>query len=139
MEQRIREFCRTTGQQVPEGQGAVVRCAYESLALKYRWAVEHLEAVTHSRVDELVIVGGGARNVLLNQLTANALKRPVVAGPSEATAIGNLLVQLHALGEVGGLDELREIVRVSFPTTRYEPEDAGRWDGAYERFLRLIV
>jgi rhamnulokinase len=139
MEQRIREFCRTTGQKVPDGQGAVVRCVYESLALKYRWAVEHLEAVTHSRVDELVIVGGGARNVLLNQLTANALKRPVVAGPSEATAIGNLLVQLHALGEAGGLDELREIVRVSFPTTRYEPEDPGAWDGAYERFLRLIV
>jgi rhamnulokinase len=95
--------------------------------------------VTRARVDELVIVGGGARNVLLNQLTANALKRPVVAGPSEATAIGNLLVQLHALGEVGGLDDLREIVRVSFPTTRYEPEDPGAWDGAYERFLRLLV
>lgn len=139
MEERIREFCRATGQKVPDGQGPVVRCAYESLALKYRWAVERLETVTHARVDELVIVGGGARNVLLNQLTANALKRPVVAGPSEATAIGNLLVQLHALGEVGGIDELREIVRVSFPTTRYEPEDPGAWDGAYERFLHLLV
>jgi sugar (pentulose or hexulose) kinase len=100
--------------------------------------VEQLEAVTGSRVDELVIVGGGARNLLLNQLTANALKRPVVAGPSEATAIGNLLVQLHALGEAQGLTEMREIVRVSFPVTRFEPKDASAWDGAYECFLRLI-
>ncbi|MBK7257288.1 MAG: rhamnulokinase [Ignavibacteriae bacterium] len=138
MEQRIREFCRSTGQQVPDGQGAIVRCIYESLALKYRWAVEQLEAVTGSRVDELVIVGGGARNLLLNQLTANALKRPVAAGPSEATAIGNLLVQLHALGEAQGLTEMREIVRASFPVTRFEPKEGAAWDGAYERFLRLI-
>lgn len=138
MVQRIREFCRSTGQPVPDGQGAVVRCIYESLALKYRWAVEQLEAVTATRVDELVIVGGGARNGLLNQLTANALKRPVVAGPSEATAIGNLLVQLHALGEARGSSEMREIVRASFPVTRCDPQDAPAWDDAYGRFLRLI-
>jgi rhamnulokinase len=138
MEQRIREFCRASGQKVPDGQGAIVRCIYESLALKYRWAVEQLERVTGSHVDELVIVGGGARNMLLNQLTANALKRPVVAGPSEATAIGNLLVQLHALGEAHGLAEMREIVRASFPVTRIEAKDGAAWDGAYERFLRLI-
>lgn len=138
MVQRIREFCRGTGQPVPDGQGAIVRCVYESLALKYRWAVEHLEKVSGAPVDELVIVGGGARNALLNQLTANALKRPVVAGPSEATAVGNLLVQLHALGEASGLAEMREIVRASFPMTRYEPRDAQVWDDAYGRFQRLI-
>lgn len=138
MEQRIREFCRQTGQTVPDSRGAVVRCVYESLALKYRWAVEHLEHVTGTGIDELVIVGGGARNTLLNQLTANALQRPVVAGPSEATAVGNLLVQLHALGEIGGLDEMREVVRASFPATHYEPVDGAAWDAAYARFRQVI-
>jgi rhamnulokinase len=137
MEHRIREFCRATGQHVPDGKGAVVRCIYESLALKYRWAVEQLETVSGARVDELVIVGGGARNALLNQFTANALQRPVVAGPSEATAVGNLLVQLHALGEARGLTEMREIVRQSFPTTRHEPVDAAAWENAYGRFRIL--
>src|SRR4030042_5415456 len=111
MERRIQEYCRKSGQDVPATQGAIVRCVYESLALKYRWVVNRLEEITGSRIEELVIVGGGARNVLLNQLTSNALQRTVTAGPSEATAVGNLLVQLHALGELKGIEQMREVVR----------------------------
>ena len=114
-----------------------MRCVYESLALKYRWVVDRLEEITGSRVEELVIVGGGARNVLLNQFTANALQRAVIAGPSEATAVGNLLVQLHALGELRGLGQMRDVVRASFPTTRYEPEGQHAWELAYGRFTEI--
>jgi sugar (pentulose or hexulose) kinase len=116
-----------------------VRCIYESLALKYRWVVNRLEEITGTRVTELVIVGGGARNVLLNQFTANALQRVVVAGPSEATAIGNLLVQLHALGEVRGLGQMREVVRASFPTTQYAPAEQQAWESAYGRFAEIVA
>jgi rhamnulokinase len=137
MQRRIQEYCRKTGQQIPSTQGAIVRCVYESLALKYRWVVDRLEEITGSRVEELVIVGGGARNVLLNQFTANALQRAVIAGPSEATAVGNLLVQLHALGELSGLGQMRDVVRASFPTTRYEPEGQHAWELAYGRFTEI--
>lgn len=139
MERRIQEYCRKSGQHIPATQGAVVRCVYESLALKYRWVVDRLEEITGSRVEELVIVGGGARNVLLNQFTANALQRVVLAGPSEATAIGNLLVQLHALGEVRGVAQMREVVRTSFPSTLYEPVDQALWESAYGRFTNLVA
>ncbi|MCC6397097.1 MAG: rhamnulokinase [Bacteroidetes bacterium] len=139
MENRIKEFCRQTGQTAPSTQGAIVRCVYESLALKYRWVVDRLEEITGARIEELVIVGGGARNVLLNQLTANALQRTVTAGPSEATAVGNLLVQLHALGELQGIEQMREVVRASFPTTSYTPEAPELWAGAYDQFKALTL
>ncbi len=139
MEHRIKEYCRKTGQHEPSSQGEVVRCVYESLALKYRWVIDRLEEITGTSIEELVIVGGGARNVLLNQLTANALGRRVTAGPSEATAIGNLLVQLHALGEIEGLEQMRDVVRGSFPTTPYEPEASDAWGSAYQRFTKLVT
>jgi len=137
MEHRIATYCRDTGQPVPEGQGAVARCILESLALKYRWAVEHLERLVGFAITELVIVGGGARNTLLNQWTANALHRPVIAGPSEATAVGNLLVQLGVLGEVGSVSDMRKVVNASFPGTRYAPGESVQWDEAYGRFCRV--
>jgi rhamnulokinase len=139
MVQRVQAYCERTHQPVPRVRGEIVRCVLESLALKYRWVVEHLEQVVGYRVQGLYIVGGGVRNTLLNKLTANALKRPVWGGPPEATGMGNLLVQLHALGEVHGLTQMRALVRASNPPVLYEPFNEEAWDHAYERFERLVI
>ena len=137
MPARIREYCRRTDQTVPEGVGPIARVVYESLALKYRRVLEMMEALVGKRIGVLHIVGGGAQNRLLNQLTADAIGRPVVAGPFEATAVGNLLMQLLATGAVGSLAEGRALVRRSFDTETYSPEDAAAWDEAYARFRSL--
>ena len=136
MPKKIQEFCRGTGQQVPESKERIIRCVFESLAMKYRWSLEKLEEIIGKRLDVLHIVGGGAQNKLLNQLTANAISRPVICGPVEATAIGNLMVQAMALGEVANLGEIREVVKGSFPTEDYMPRDTQIWDSAYEEFLK---
>ncbi|MCK5572332.1 MAG: rhamnulokinase [Bacteroidetes bacterium] len=135
---QIAEYCRKTGQTAPQSRGEIVRTVYESLALRYRWTVEKLESITGKRIEKLYIVGGGVKNILLNQFAANALKRTVVGGYSEAAALGNLLVQAHALGELQGLSEIRQVARASFPTTAYEPSDGQAWDDAYQRFLTLL-
>ena len=137
MPARIIEFCRRSGQPIPETKGQFVRCALESLALKYRKTLESLEGVLGHRLDPLHIVGGGTKNKLLNQFAANATARPVIAGPVEATAIGNILVQAVALGELSSLDEARAVVRTSFEVTRYEPEETDRWAEAYARWSAL--
>jgi rhamnulokinase len=132
------EFCRRTGQAVPVEPGAVVRCALESLALRYRWVLERLEELLGRRIDVIHIVGGGGQNALLNQLTADACNRTVLAGPVEATAIGNMLVQLIGLGLLGSLEDGRELVRRSFGVTTFEPRQPGRWDEPYRRFLGVL-
>jgi rhamnulokinase len=132
------DFCRLTGQPVPTEPGAVVRCALESLALRYRWVLERLEGLIGRRIDVIHIVGGGGQNALLNQLTADACDRPVLAGPSEATAIGNVLVQMVGLGAIGSLADGREVVRRSFEVTTYEPRQPQRWGEPYQRFLKLL-
>jgi rhamnulokinase len=134
----IAEACRESGQEAITDTGRVVRCALESLALRYRWTLDRLEAVTGRRVDTVHVVGGGARNRLLCQMTADATGRPVVAGPVEATAAGNLLVQALALGLVGSLAEARELVRRSFPLERYEPRWPERWEEAWARFQAVL-
>jgi rhamnulokinase len=134
----IAEACRESGQEAITDTGRVVRCALESLALRYRWTLDRLEAVTGRRVDTVHVVGGGARNRLLCQMTADATGRPVVAGPVEATAAGNLLVQALALGLVGSLAEAREKVRRSFPLERYEPRWPERWEEAWARFQAVL-
>jgi rhamnulokinase len=134
----IAEACRESGQAVVTEPGAVVRCALESLALRYRWTLDRLEAVTGGRVEAVHVVGGGARNRLLCQMTADATGRQVVAGPVEATATGNLLVQALPLRLVGSLAEARELVRRSFRLERYEPQRAARWDEAWVRFQGLL-
>jgi rhamnulokinase len=116
----------------------VVRCVLESLALRYRWVLDRLEAVTGTRVDVVHVVGGGARAGLLCQMTADAAGRPVLAGPVEATAAGNLLVQALALGLVSSLAEGRELVRRSFRPERYEPRQPDRWEEARARFAHLM-
>ncbi len=138
MPARIRDYCAHTGQPVPETRGALVRIVLESLALKYRWTLERLEELLGYRLDTLHIVGGGSRNLLLNQFTADAIGRPVIAGPVEATAIGNVLMQLLALGHIASLGEGREVVRRSFEMATYLPGAMAPWDTAYGRYLDLI-
>jgi rhamnulokinase len=141
MPARIRDFCRETGQPIPQSAGEVVRSLMESLALKYRVVLEELIAVTGQSIEAVHIVGGGAQNAMLCAMTANAVGRPVLAGPNEATALGNGLVQLIALGELGGLADARALIRRSLPPTRYDPVQGmgGVWDAAYERFRRLLI
>jgi rhamnulokinase len=137
MPARLRAYCQRTGQPVPESTGAVVRCALESLALKYRWTLERLEEALERRLEPVHIVGGGTQNRLLNQFTADATGRQVISGPVEATAAGNVMVQAMALGLVGSLEQGRQVIRNSFKLDVYEPSDGAQWDAAFERFLSL--
>jgi rhamnulokinase len=132
------EFCRRTGQPMPATHGALVRCALESLALRYRWVLERLEKLLGRRLEVIHIVGGGSQNSLLCQFTADACNRPVLAGPIEATAIGNVLVQAIGLRLLGSLAEAREVVRRSFDVREYMPQAAERWEGPYRRFLTYL-
>ena len=117
----IQAACRESGQPVPETEGALVRCALESLAHRYSEVLAGMEELAGNRIEVIHVVGGGSRNDLLNQFTANACRRPVVAGPVETTVLGNLLSQVRAAGEIGSLHELREIVRASSELKRFEP------------------
>jgi len=137
MPDRIAAYCREHGQAAPAGIGPMVRCILESLALLYRQTREQLEAITGTRVERLHIVGGGSQNALLNQFTADALQIPVLAGPVEATAAGNLLTQARALGRLPSIEAMREVVRQSFEVRRFEPGASQPWDAAYARFRQL--
>ncbi|WP_376791133.1 rhamnulokinase family protein [Thermoflexus sp.] len=141
MPMRIQVFCQETGQPIPKAHGEIVRCILESLALKYRWVIERLERLLGRQIPMIHIVGGGSRNALLCQWTADATGRPVLAGPAEATAIGNLMVQAMALGYVGNLEEAREVIRRSFSPTVYTPraEAKSMWADAYDRFVSQIL
>lgn len=139
MPARIRRFCRATGQPEPGDPGATVRCVIESLALKYRWVIEQIVELTGRPVETIHVVGGGAQNDLLCRLTAGATGRPVLAGPAEATALGNLMVQAFARGSVGSLAEIRAVVRRSTEIRQYPPEGPrSAWDEAWGRFLRIM-
>ena len=139
MPARIRSFCEETGQDQPEEPASVARCVFESLALKYRYAIEQARSLTGRPVEMVNVVGGGSQNDLLCQLTADAAGLRVVAGPVEATAIGNMMVQAFAQGRVGSLEEIRAVVRDSFQASTYEPGgDPEEWSGLHERFSRLI-
>jgi rhamnulokinase len=137
MPARMRAFCARTGQAEPVEPGAVVRCILESLALKHAQVVDLLGDVTGSAPSEIHVVGGGARNELLCRWTAEASGLPVLAGPEEATVLGNLLVQAMALGELASLEEAREVVRASFSPSVYEP--TGDWREARARFDELLA
>ncbi|MBQ9976927.1 MAG: rhamnulokinase [Clostridia bacterium] len=135
---RIAEFCRRTGQYVPQTKGEIVRCIFESLAMKYRYVVRGIEEIRGTKVPSINIVGGGTKEAPLCQLTANACGIPVYAGPVEATAIGNLLVQAIAMGEIRDLSEAREVVRRSFEIKCYEPQGTEAFDEAYDRFVSIL-
>ena len=133
MVEKIQAFCRETNQPVPETVDQIARCIYESLALKYRWALERLEEIKGQRIDTLNIVGGGCQNELLNQFAADSIDRPVVTGPIEGAAIGNLLAQAMALGDIQTMDELRAVVRRSEAVHTYEPHHTPEWEAAYQK------
>lgn len=139
MPARVAEYCRETGQPVPETPGAFVRCVLESLALLYRQTISELEAASGQTINRLHIVGGGSRNRLLNQFSANATRLPVFSGPVEATAIGNILIQALALGDLKSLAELRGVVAESFPPEKFVPQDGEIWESAFEKFRSLPI
>jgi rhamnulokinase len=134
----IQDYCRETGQPEPDSPGAFTRAILESLAFKYRFVIESLERLTGRAIHEIQIVGGGARNRLLNQFTADTTGCTVVAGPVEATALGNVAVQMVATGVVSSLTEARRIVARSFPVERFEPTDRDRWNSQYRRFQEYL-
>jgi rhamnulokinase len=135
----IQGYCRETGQPLPDDARAFVRCCFESLALKYGTVLGWLEELTGQRVEVIHIVGGGSRNALLNQFTADACGRPVVAGPVEATVLGNLLVQVRARGELGSLHDMRSVVRASDGISEFVPKNEAAWTKPRARFERLLA
>ncbi len=135
----IEEYCRDTGQRAPNGVGPAVRVIVESLAMKYRWVIERLEDVTGSRIETIHMIGGGTQNKQLCQATADATNRRVLAGPVEATAAGNVIIQAMAVGEIGSLGEGRALVGRSFPLAEYLPHRPEKWDAAYAKFAALLT
>ena len=138
MPKRIREYCEKTGQKVPETTGAIIRTIAESLAFRYRATVEGMEDVTGKKYDVINIVGGGIKDKMICQFTANATKRTVSTGPVEATSIGNVVVQGIAMGAIKDLAEGRKIVRDSFEIIDYTPQNTDAWDEAYLKWQEII-
>ncbi|MDQ0111855.1 rhamnulokinase [Paenibacillus harenae] len=136
MPARVAEYCKRTGQHVQDSVGAITRCVLESLALKYRFVLELTEKLSGNRFGGLHMVGGGIQNQLLCQWTANAIGKPVWAGPVEGSAIGNMIVQWIAGGKLNDIWEARKAIRDSFPVDEYEPEEKEAWERAYAIFLR---
>ena len=137
MLEAIDAFCERTGQAKPENDAQVIRLIFESLALRYRQVLEDLDRIATHPIERLHIIGGGSKNRLLNQFTANAIGRKVIAGPSEATAIGNVMIQAMAAGVVSSLQEMRAIIHASIETEEFIPQDADAWVQAYQKFITL--
>jgi rhamnulokinase len=137
MTDAIADFCKKTGQPVPNGKGAFIRCCLESLAMEYRLVLRQLHEIHNTPFDKVHIVGGGTQNTFLNQLTADATGATVIAGPFEATVIGNIMTQAIGLGHVASLSEARKIIRNSFELATYTPKNTAQWDAQFDRFLKL--
>ena len=133
----IQDFCRETGQPIPETEGQLVRCVFESLALTYAEVLDGLEGLTGTKIEVVHVVGGGSRNKVLNPFAASACGRPVITGPVEATVFGNLLVQARSHGEISTLSDIRAAVRESSEVTQYDPENTSAWQDARGRFAEL--
>lgn len=138
MVEAIKDYCRQTGQHVPEGYAEICRCIFESLALRYRQVFNYLREMASFPIEVLHIIGGGSLNAYLNQFTANSLGIEVLAGPQEGTAIGNIMLQAKASGDVGDIWDMRRIIAASIELKRFEPTDKDQWDNAYERFLKIV-
>lgn len=139
MPQAVQQFCQNTGQSVPEEPGAIVRCALESLALKYRIVLEMLEQLVGQPLSTIHMVGGGTQNRMLCQFAADACNRQVVAGPVEATAIGNILMQAIGTQGLGSIDEARQLVRQADDIATYDPSPNDRWDYGYDKLKQLAM
>ncbi|MDO4163753.1 MAG: rhamnulokinase [Bacteroides sp.] len=138
MEQTIKTYCADRHQPVPETRGQVVRCIFESLALRYRQVLDNLSSLSPRPMEALHVIGGGSRNDLLNQWTANAVGIPVVAGPSEATAIGNVMIQALSAGAAKDIASMRQLINHSVPLKTFQPEDVEAWDAAYLQFKQMV-
>lgn len=138
MPEKICAFCKKTGQDKPDSDGAMIRCIYESLAMKYRFAIEQLEENTGKKFDVLHLLGGGTKDNFLCQMTADSLNMDVIAGPTEATALGNIILQLIALGDIKDVDEGREIIKSSEKLTVYKSENADAFESAYSKFVKIL-
>lgn len=136
---RVREYCRKTGQSIPDSDGQVLRCIYDSLALTYRRTISEIESCTGKQYHTIYMVGGGTRDSLLCELTAGACGRRVSAGPAEATALGNIAVQLIALGKLDNIEQARAIIRQSGDIRRFEPGDSAAWARAIEIFAEVTA
>jgi sugar (pentulose or hexulose) kinase len=138
MPSKIVQFCKNTGQKPPGDKGELIRCIIESLALKYRYVIESLEDITGKTYNSIHIVGGGVKDKILCSFTAQACKKDVVAGPVEATAIGNIAIQVAALENITTATQVREIIKNSFNTQVYQSSSNAEWEEAYSRFCRII-
>lgn len=137
MPSAVQSYCARSGQTVPESHAAILRCIFESMALKYRRVLSHLEELLGNRLETIHIIGGGSQNRLLCQWTADATGKTVLAGPVEATALGNALVQAIALGHLNSLESGRQLIRRAFPLQAYIPAAGEGWERAYEQFIKL--
>ena len=138
MTEAIRLYCMRTGQIIPDTDAEFIRCIFDSLALKYRLVLESLQKVAPFPIEKLYVIGGGSQNRLLNQATANSIGLPVVSGPSEATAIGNVMMQAKAIGLTDSLSDIRRIIRNSVNPETFLPQDTALWNQAYNKFLKII-
>ena len=138
MPEKIREYCKKTNQYVPQTKGEIVRCILDGLALKYKRTLEQINELQGFDAQHINIVGGGTQEKVLCQLTANACKIPVYAGPVEATAIGNIAAQMISQKAISSLSEAREIIADSFEVETYEPQDSNLWDDAYIRYEKIL-
>ncbi|MCE5175573.1 MAG: rhamnulokinase family protein [Bacteroidales bacterium] len=138
MTKAIVDYCVTTGQQSPENHAEFVRCIFESLSLKYRYVLEKMISQAPFPIEKLHVIGGGSKNPLLNQWTANAIRIPVVSGPSEATAIGNIMIQAKAAGCVDSLQEIRQTICDSIPLDKFLPGNKDLWERGYSKFLKIL-
>ena len=138
MPKKIRDYCKKTGQGEPQTDGALIRCIYESLAMKYRFAIRQIEENTGKRFDVLHLLGGGTKDSFLCQMTADSLNLPVIAGPTEATALGNIILQLIALGDIEDVNAGREIIKSQENLKEYKPIDPQSFEAAYQKFLNAI-
>jgi rhamnulokinase len=138
MTKTISEYCLATGQPAPSNHAEFVRCIFESLSLKYKYVLGKIRGLAPFPIEKLHVIGGGSKNSLLNQWTANALGIPVIAGPSEATAIGNIMIQAKAAGCVDSHAEMRRIIRESIHLEEFEPKNSSEWEAAYQKFLGIV-
>jgi rhamnulokinase len=139
MQTAMADFCAKTGQPVPRDRGTFMRVVYESLAMKYRLVNEQICAASGTRSKVVNIVGGGCNNILLNQFTADAMGMPVLTGPVDATAVGNLMAQAMAMGIIGSMQEAQPLIRQAFPIRQYDPRDTANWNGRFDQFRGLVV